>query len=68
MTDLVVMDQDASIPARPSPYAGKPITTVTVKFTVELRDPVGRDVSAVSGSPAEGAAPAEGENPEGGQK
>lgn len=48
----VDIDRDAPIPAQPNPFAGKTTTTVTVKFTVELRDPVGRDVAA--GAPAGG--------------
>jgi hypothetical protein len=49
----VDIDKDAPIPAQPNPFAGKTTTLVTVKFTVELRDPVGRDVAA--GAPAAGA-------------
>jgi type IV pilus assembly protein PilM len=60
----VNIDQDAAIPPRPNPLAGKPATQVTIKFTIELRDPVGRDLAVPVAPGAEGA-PAEGENPEG---
>jgi type IV pilus assembly protein PilM len=61
------IDQDAAIPPRPNPLAGKSATQVTIKFTLELRDPVGRDLAVPAAPGAEGAdgAPAEGENPEG---
>jgi type IV pilus assembly protein PilM len=51
----VKMDADAPIPARPDPLAGKPVTAVSVKFTVLLRDPVGRSVAAPAAA-GEGAA------------
>jgi type IV pilus assembly protein PilM len=54
----VDIDRDASIPSAPRPYAGRPATSVTVKFTVELRPPVGRDLAPAAGG-------GEGESPEG---
>ena len=43
------IDRDAAIPPEPSPYAGRPATAVTIKFTVELRPPVGRDLAPAAG-------------------
>ena len=55
----VDIERDAALPSAPNPYAGKPATTVTIKFTVELRPPTGRDI--VPAAPgAEGEQPAEG--------
>jgi hypothetical protein len=41
----VSIDADAAIPAAPNHFVGKPLTGVTIRFTVQLRDPVGRSVS-----------------------
>jgi hypothetical protein len=55
----VDIERDAALPSAPNPYAGKPATTVTIKFTVELRPPTGRDI--VPAAPgAEGEPPVEG--------
>jgi hypothetical protein len=55
----VDIERDAALPSAPNAYAGKPATAVTIKFTVELRPPTGRDI--VPAAPgAEGEQPAEG--------
>jgi hypothetical protein len=55
----VDIERDAALPSAPNPYAGKPATTVTIKFTVELRPPTGRDILPAAPG-AEGEQPAEG--------
>jgi hypothetical protein len=56
----VDIERDAALPSAPNVYVGKPATTVTIKFTVELRPPVGRELTppapgAAGDAPAEGA-------------
>jgi hypothetical protein len=51
-SDPVDVAADAAIPARPNPYAGQPATGVTIRFTVELRPPEGRELSGGSGAAA----------------
>ncbi|MFM8871852.1 MAG: type IV pilus assembly protein PilM [Phycisphaerales bacterium] len=51
----VDIDGDAAIPAAPNPYVGKPATAVTIKFTVELRAPVGREIAPAAAAGEEGA-------------
>jgi type IV pilus assembly protein PilM len=51
-SDPVDVAADAAIPARPNPYAGQPSTGVTIRFTVELRPPEGRELSGGSGAAA----------------
>jgi type IV pilus assembly protein PilM len=60
----VDIDRDASLPLAPNAYLGKAATTVVIKFTVELRPPVGREL-APAAAPAEGEPAADGS--EGGQ-
>ena len=60
----VDIDRDASLPLAPNAYVGKAATTVVIKFTVELRPPVGREL-APAAAPAEGEPAADGS--EGGQ-
>ena len=60
----VDIDRDASLPSAPNAYVGKAATTVVIKFTVELRPPVGREL-APAAAPAEGEPAADGS--EGGQ-
>jgi hypothetical protein len=60
----VDIDRDASLPSAPNAYLGKAATTVVIKFTVELRPPVGREL-APAAAPAEGEPAADGS--EGGQ-
>ena len=57
--DAVDIERDAALPTAPNPYAGKQATTVTIKFTVELRPPVGRELTTAAPGAA-GEAPAEG--------
>lgn len=53
-SDPVDVGADAAVPPRPNPHAGQPVTDVTIRFTVELRPPEGREVSGGSGTaPAE---------------
>jgi hypothetical protein len=62
--DPVDVARDAAIPPRPNPYSGRASTAVTIKFTVQLRAPQGRDLSGSSGKPADEPTeetPAEGE-------
>jgi hypothetical protein len=51
----VDIDGDAAIPAAPNLYVGKPATAVTIKFTVELRAPVGREIAPAAAAGEEGA-------------
>ena len=51
----VDIDGDAAIPSAPNPYVGKPATAVTIKFTVELRAPVGREIAPAAAAGEEGA-------------
>ena len=51
----VDIDGDAAIPGAPNPYAGKPATAVTIKFTVELRAPAGREIAPAAAAGEEGA-------------
>jgi type IV pilus assembly protein PilM len=63
-SDPVDVARDAAIPPRPNPYSGRASTAVTIKFTVQLRAPQGRDLSGSSGKPADEPTeetPAEGE-------
>ena len=63
-SDPVDVVRDASIPPRPNPYAGRSSTAVTIRFTVQLRAPQGRDLSGGSGKQSDEPAeemPAEGE-------
>ena len=50
----VNIDADAGIPPAPNPYAGRAATTATIKFTVELRPPVGREIAPAPAAGAEG--------------
>jgi hypothetical protein len=59
-SDPVDLDRDARIPEAPRAFGAGPATTVTIKFTVELRAPVGRDMAPAAGA-AEGEEPTEGE-------
>ena len=54
----VNIDADAAIPSAPNPYAGRAATTATIRFTVELRPPVGREIAP---APAGDGATPEGE-------
>jgi type IV pilus assembly protein PilM len=51
----VDIEKDAGLPPAPNPYAGKAATSVTIKFTVVLRDPVGRQVGSAAPEGGEGA-------------
>jgi len=51
-SDPVDVAADAAIPKRPDPYAGQSATSVMIRFTVELRPPEGRDLSAGPAAPA----------------
>jgi hypothetical protein len=59
--DPVDLDRDAPIPSAPRAFGAGPATAVTIRFTLELRPPAGRDIVPVAGSSAEGGEPTEGE-------
>ncbi|MFO1539812.1 MAG: pilus assembly protein PilM [Chloroflexota bacterium] len=56
----VELDRDAPIPVAPRAFAVGDATAVTIRFIVELRAPVGRDLAPAPGA-AEGGEPTEGE-------
>ncbi len=53
----VDIDADAAVPTAPNLYGGRPATAVTITFTVQLRDPVGREIAPAGPTGEEGAAP-----------
>ena len=52
----VDIDADAAVPAAPNLYGGRAATAVTITFTVQLRDPVGREIAPAGPAGEEGAA------------
>jgi type IV pilus assembly protein PilM len=50
----VDLARDAPIPAAPQPFAGRSATVATIKFTLELKKPEGRELSPPAGGESSG--------------